>query len=114
MPPTRKQLATKVREARIGRGYGVREAAELLSIDKAYYSRIETGQVPLGKHAGAVARLYGLNVIELKRMAEQTLGNKLPHYRPYLRATTDLPDEALEELDEHFKAVTARYKGGKR
>jgi transcriptional regulator with XRE-family HTH domain len=114
MPPTRKQLASQVREARVAAGYGVREAAEILGIDKAYYSRIETGQVPLGKHAKAVARLYKLNATELKRMAEQTLGSKLPTYRPYLRATTDLPDEALQELEHHFRAVTAKYKGARR
>jgi transcriptional regulator with XRE-family HTH domain len=114
MPPTRKQLASKVRDARIASGYGVREAAELLGIDKAYYSRIETGQAPLGKHASAVARLYKLNVTELKRMAEQTLGNRLPDFRPYLRAKTDLPEEAVAELDVHFKAVTAKYKEANR
>ena len=107
---TRKQLGDILRAAREARGLLSREAAKKLDIDPAYYSRIETGQYALGKHAAAVARLYKLNVAEIEAMAAE----KLPKYRPYLRATTDLPDEALAELEEHFKAVSAKYKRGKR
>lgn len=107
---TRKQLGDILRAAREARGLMSREAAKKLGIDPAYYSRIESGQYALGKHAAAIAKLYKLNVAEVEAMAAQ----KLPKYRPYLRATTNLPDEALAELEDHFKAVTAKYKRDRR
>lgn len=110
MAITRKQLGQIIRTAREERGLGLREAAEKLGIDKGYYSRIENGAYPLGKHVSAVAKLYRLNSADLEAMAAQ----KLPRYRPYLRAMTDLPDEAIAELETHFKEVTNRYKAGKR
>lgn len=104
MTATRKQLGNQIREARLARGLTVRAAAEKLKIDYSYYNKIETGQNALGKHAGVVARLYGLDRKELEAMA----GSKLPDYRPYLRARYDLSDEAIAELEAHFAAVTKK------
>jgi transcriptional regulator with XRE-family HTH domain len=102
MTPTRKQLGAMIREARQRRGLTLRAAAEKLAIDAGYYSKIENGQNPLGKHARAVAKLYGLNTEELEAQA----GSALPNFRPYLRAKYDLSDEAIAELEAHFADVT--------
>lgn len=104
MPMTRKQLGEMIRQARIEKGLSLRKAADKLTIDPGYYSRIETGQNPIGKHARAIAKLYGLNVEELEAQASQ----KLPKFAPYLRAKYDLSDDAIAELEEHFQAVARR------
>lgn len=112
MAVTRKQLGEIIRQARLERGLTLTEAAKRLGLDTGYCSQVENGVRPLGKHAAAVAKLYKLKVADIEAMAMAT--QKLPNYRPYLRATTTLPDEALAELEEHFKAVSAKYKGVKR
>ncbi|HVX18377.1 MAG TPA: helix-turn-helix transcriptional regulator [Acidimicrobiales bacterium] len=107
---SRKQLGRQIREAREATGMTLRAAAERLGIDSGYYSRIETGQNPVGKHARKIAKLYGLNADELEAQAT----TKLPNYRPYLRAKFDLPDEAIAELEAHFEAVTKQHARGRR
>lgn len=110
MSMTRKQLGQLIKTAREAKGLTLRAAADLLEIDKGYYSRIENGEYPLGKHARAVAKLYGLKVDEVEALAS----TKLPTLRPYLRAKYNLPPEAVAELEQHFKAVSQQYKGRKR
>lgn len=104
MTTTRKQLGSMIREARTAKGLTLRAAAEKLKIDPGYYSKIENGQYPLGKHAAAVARLYGLNREELEAMASA----KLPNFGAYLRARYDLSDDAIAELEEHFTTVAKK------
>jgi transcriptional regulator with XRE-family HTH domain len=102
MSSSRKELGNIIREARATKGLTVRGAAEKLRLDPGYYSKIENGQVALGKHAKAVARLYGLNAEELSAMSARTL----PNFAPYLRAKYDLSEEAVAELEAHFAEVT--------
>jgi transcriptional regulator with XRE-family HTH domain len=104
MTPTRKQLGNTIREARLAKGLTLRAAAEKLTIDPGYYSKIENGQYPLGKHAAAVAKLYGLDREDLEAKASA----KLPRFGAYLRARYDLSDEAVAELEQHFATVTKK------
>ncbi len=110
MTPTRKQLGNRIREARESQGLGLRTAATKLKIDPGYYSKIESGQNPVGKHARVIAKLYGMNAEELEAMA----GAKLPNFAPYLRAKFDLSPEAIAELEGHFAAVTKQHAKPKR
>jgi len=110
MPITRKQLGNMISEARLARGLTVRDVAKSLGMDASYYSKIETGQNPLGKHAKAIAKLLRLNAAELEAMALVTSDRdlKLPTFAPYLRAKYDLSDEAIAELQQHFAQVSKR------
>jgi transcriptional regulator with XRE-family HTH domain len=98
---SRKEVGNMLKEARKAKGLTVRQAAEKLDINFGYYSKIENGQITIGKHAPAIARLYRLNPDELLAKSAQTL----PTFGPYLRAKYDLTDDAIAELERHFDAV---------
>lgn len=110
MPLSRKQLGERIRAAREAKGLTVREAAKRLdNMDPGYYSRMETGQYAIGKHARSIAKLYGFNSAEFEALA----GAKLPSLRPYLRAKYDLDDEAIAELESAFEAVAKKRRRGR-
>ena len=104
MTPTREELGAQIKAARLSEGLSVRQAAEQLGIQFTYYSRIEKGTAPVGKHAGTIARFYGMDPEVLEAQAQ---GN-LPNLGPYLRAKYDLSEDAVAELEQHFKEVTKK------
>jgi transcriptional regulator with XRE-family HTH domain len=112
MPPTPNTIkaASLVRQARETKGLTIREAAQQLGVDHTHYVRMETGERLLGKHLPAVAKLLGLDAEELAAIAT----DRLPGLAPYLRAKYDLTDEAVAELEAHFKAVSKQTRPKKR
>ena len=65
-------LGTRVAELRYERNWSQRDLAERAArIDRAYVSRIETGQTECGLGTiGAIARAFGLSISELFERVE--------------------------------------------
>lgn len=66
---TRQALGHRLRTARQLGGLTVREVAAEAGIDPSYYSRMERGRAPLGRHCQPLARIYGMDAAELARLA---------------------------------------------
>src|SRR5579884_1399832 len=107
MTNTKAGYGELLREARLARGLSVRKLAELVDGTASNILRFETEERrPSPDMVKRLARALKVNASEL---AALTAG-PLPQLSTYLRAKYDLPNEAVAELEQHFKAVTQQYR----
>lgn len=99
-----KTFGERLRMRREELSLGLREAAELATINPSHLMRLERDEKrPTAGVADRLAKVLRLNAEDLKAQASE-----LPRFAPYLRAKYDLDDQAIAELEEHFKAVSKR------
>lgn len=111
MPPknVNPALGRRIAKARQAKGWSLREAAEQIGVDWSYLAKIEKGEYIAPKNLDRIARGFSIPISELRALA--TKGN-LPALRPYLRAKYGLGEEAVAELEEHFKRLRKRGRDG--
>lgn len=113
MPPSKraKQLGRLIKQHRLDKGLTMRAAAEQMGVDHSYLSRMESGEFdsPRPKQLQTIARVLGIPIENLYALAGYQVSDRLPDLAPYLRAKYDLPDEAVERLDEYFQMLKERY-----
>ncbi len=113
MPPTKRaqQLGRLIKKNRQAKGLSLRAAAEKMGYHHSYLARIEIGdyQSPAPKQLKAIARVLDIPVEDLYALAGYQVPDRLPDFAPYLRAKFDLPDDAVDRLEEYFNMLTERY-----
>src|SRR5438552_10861159 len=105
MPPTTKskRLGKLIQQRRTKAGLSLRELAERANTDAAYLLRFERGEYrqPSMPILEALARALEIPVADLQALAGYRVSSQLPAFEPYLRATTDLPEKAIGELQKY-------------
>jgi hypothetical protein len=56
-----------------------------------------------------LAQALGIDVEDLYLDAGYSDGRGLPGFAPYLRAKYDLPDDAVAQLEAHFRLINEKY-----
>ncbi|MFL6163279.1 MAG: helix-turn-helix domain-containing protein [Jatrophihabitantaceae bacterium] len=104
-------LGIHVHRLRQGRGLGLRQAARAAGVDPTWLSRLEQGlyTAPDARSVMKVARGLGVDVEEFYVIAGLSDGHGLPGFAPYLRAKYQLPDEAIGQLESHFRLLADKY-----
>lgn len=113
MPPSKRaaQLGRLVKKHRQAKGLSLRAAAEQIGYDHSYLGRIEAGdyESPAPKLLKKLASVLGIPIEDLYALAGYQVEDRLPDFAPYLRAKFDLPDEAVDRLDEYFQMLKEKY-----
>ena len=113
MPPSKraKQLGRLIKKYRLDKGLTLRAAAELTGYHHSYLARLEAGdyEAPKPQQLKAIARALEIPIEDLYALAGYQVEDRLPDFAPYLRAKFDLPDEAVDRLDEYFQMLKERY-----
>lgn len=113
MPPSQraKQLGRLIKKYRLEKGLTQRAAADQMGYDHTYLARLEAGdyEAPRPKALKAIARVLEVPIEDLYALSGYQVEDRLPDLAPYLRAKYDLPDEAIERLDEYFQMLRERY-----
>lgn len=120
MPPSKraKQLGRLIKQARLAKGLSQRAAADQMGQHHSYLARLEAGDfdAPRPQQLKTLARVFDIPIENLYAIAGYQVEGRLPDFAPYLRAKYDLPDEAVDRLDEYFHMLKDRYgpetKGG--
>lgn len=108
-----KRLGDYLRKHREQLGLSTRAVAPQVGVDMAQIIRLEQGNV--GSPKPQVLRAYAdalhLPVADVLTLAGYPIIEELPSFQPYLRTKYhDLPDKALNELEQSFSDITKRYK----
>lgn len=113
MPPSKRaiQLGRLVKKHRQAKGLSLRAAAEQIGYDHSYLGRIEAGdyESPAPKLLKKLATVLDIPIEDLYALAGYQVEDRLPDFAPYLRAKFDLPDEAVDRLDEYFQMLKEKY-----
>jgi transcriptional regulator with XRE-family HTH domain len=113
MPPSdrSKQLGRLIKKARQAKGLTLRAAADLAGYHHSYLARLESGdyESPAPKQLKALATVYDIPIEDLYALAGYQVEDRLPGFAPYLRVKYDLPDEAVERLDQYFQMLQEHY-----
>jgi transcriptional regulator with XRE-family HTH domain len=124
MGPTKRsrQLGRMIQQAREARGLSLRAVSkDVPKTDAAYLLRLERGEYPQPSPQvlQGLSRVLEIPLADLYALADYTEATDLPAFAPYLRAKTDLPDEAISELQNYYQmlerkfGVGTRQKGGR-
>jgi transcriptional regulator with XRE-family HTH domain len=113
MPPSKraKQLGRLIKKYRQAKGLSQRTAAERMGYHHSYLARLETGdyESPKPQQLKTIARALDIPTEDLYALAGYQVEDRLPDFAPYLRAKFDLPDEAVDRLEEYFQMIRDRY-----
>jgi transcriptional regulator with XRE-family HTH domain len=113
MPPTKRshQLGALIRQYRLARGLSQRAAADRMGYHHSYLAKLERGdyEAPRPQQLKAIARVLEVPIEDLYALAGYQVEGRLPDFAPYLRAKYELPDEAVERLEEYFQMLKERY-----
>ena len=106
-----KQLGRLIKQYRQAKGLSLRNAAEPMRVHHSYLARLEAGdyEVPKPQQLKTIARVLDIPIEDLYALAGYVVEDRLPDFGPYLRTKYDLPDEAVERLDEYFQMLKERY-----
>lgn len=104
-------LGEHVKRLRDSQGLGLREAARQAQVDPTWWRRLEGGHYvsPDAHGIAKVARVLGIDMEELYRVAGLSSGRKLPSLDTYLRTKYDLPPDAIAQLQAHFELLNDKY-----
>jgi len=104
-------LGEYIRDRRVSRGVSLGDAASLSRLHLSYWSKLEDGQyqAPAPKHLMAIARALNVDFEDLYGLAGYESPERLPTFRPYLRAKYELPPEAVADLERYFELLRNYY-----
>jgi transcriptional regulator with XRE-family HTH domain len=104
-------LGEYIESRRLARGYSLTQAAERSGLHYSYWSKLENGlvQTPSPRHLKTIATTLKVPVEDLYGLAGYDLPDRLPAFKPYLRAKYELPPEAIADLEKYFAQLRAYY-----
>jgi transcriptional regulator with XRE-family HTH domain len=93
-------------------GLRLDEVAARASVDIAGLSRAENGKkIPAPETLAALATALNLPLADLYQAAGYPLPETLPSLRPYLRRAYDVPEAAVDEIEQYLQRIAAQYGG---
>lgn len=109
------RLGRYIEARRRERGLSMRALARAAGFDIAHLHRLEHGGIgsPDPHVLQGLARALEVDLADLYIEAGLPLPKKLPSMKPYLRATSDLPEEAIDQIAEYAELLAERYSEGK-
>ncbi|MBK6871340.1 MAG: helix-turn-helix transcriptional regulator [Kineosporiaceae bacterium] len=101
-----------MQQLRSERKLSMRGLAAKAGVDFSYISRIEKGLVgaPTARQLYKIARALDIEVADLYSEAGFVDPHGLPGFAPYLRTKYQLPDEAIQQLEAHFRLINEKYR----
>lgn len=104
-------LGEYIRDRRLSRELSLNDVAELSGLHFSYWSKLENGsyQAPSPKHLQVIARTLNVDIEDLYGLAGYDIPERLPTFRPYLRAKYELPPEAIADLERYFDMLRNYY-----
>ena len=104
-------LGEYIRSRRLSRGLSLKDVAEISGLHFSYWSKLENGvyDAPSPKHLQVIARTLQVDFENLYSLAGYDIPERLPTFRPYLRAKYDLPPEAIADLERYFELLRNHF-----
>lgn len=106
-----KTLAQMVLSKRRALDLSARDLAKKADVHASTVTMIERGEIaqPRADKLTRLARALQVDPADFLTLAGYKPTEQLPSFGVYLRATTKLPDQAVEELKGHFEYLASRY-----
>lgn len=106
------RLGDRVRDLRGGRHLSIRGLAAAAGVDASWLMRLERGEYasPDARLLRQLAETLGVAASDLLLLAGYGDVATLPALPTYLRARYDLPDDAVAQLDAHFRLLDEKHR----
>ena len=110
-PTLNPRLGALIRRRRLSAGLSLRALAENCGVNYSAISKIESGQVasPDPGKLRAIGLALDIDPQDLYALAGYSVSQGLPTFAPYLRSKYELPDQAIDELEDYFNQLRKRY-----
>jgi transcriptional regulator with XRE-family HTH domain len=104
-------LGDFIRARRLSRDLSLSDAAIASGLHRSYWSKLESGhyQTPRPWHLQAIAGVLEVPIEDLYALAGYDVPERLPSFKPYLRAKYELPPEAISDLERYFDLLRNYY-----
>lgn len=109
-------LGATVRDLRNAGGWSLRGLAAAADVDATWLMRLERGEYrsPDALLLRQLAEALDVPASDLLTAAGFEDGAELPQLPTYLRTKYELPDEAIQQLDAHFRLLDEKYRRERR
>ncbi len=107
-----RELGDRLRERREQLDLSIRQVAERSEINHSTLVRLEQGliEAPAPDKLSRIAAVLGLSLADVFALADYSVPNELPTFRPYLRTKyRGLPAPAVEELERSFQRIAKKH-----
>ncbi len=113
-PVDLRELGEFVRRHRKAKHLTMRALADMAGIGHTSVHKIEHGDYgqPAPEKLRRLASGLGVPAEDLYALAGYVIPDRLPDFAPYLRAKFDLPEEAVNQLQQYFQLLLEKYGGG--
>ena len=110
-PQRNQTLGEYVRARRTSLGLGYQQVADRSGLHYSYWNKLENGQYhqPAPKYLRIIAETINAPLEDLLALAGYDIPDRLPSFKPYLRAKYELPAEAVADLERYFELLRAYY-----
>jgi transcriptional regulator with XRE-family HTH domain len=110
-PLKTRKLGQLVQRHRQAKGLSLRALAREAGLDYSWLSRVEQGEIatPAPQRLQRLARVLDVDIEEVYGLTGYAVSDRLPEFETYLRAKYDLPDQAVNQLDEYFQMLRDKY-----
>ena len=110
-PIVNPRLGAMIRHERERSGLSLRELATQTGIHFSGLNLMEQGRIssPDPQKLQAIARVLKCDVQDLYALSGYSVSDRLPNLAPYLRSKYELPDDAIDELENYFNQLRDRY-----
>ncbi len=105
------RLGQILKQARTEKGLSARELSDQIGVHHTTISMLERAQIeqPRPDKLSKLATALGLDSTDLLTLAGYHPSDKLPAFGVYLRTTTTLPDQAIDELHGYYQYLYDKY-----
>jgi transcriptional regulator with XRE-family HTH domain len=111
-PVSRTQLGQVITQARNEKGLSVRALARELGVPHSAISRLERGEQLPGNtpdRLAKIAAILDIDANELYQLAGFPVSATLPDLPIYLKAKYNLPEGAIDDMENYLKVINAEY-----
>ena len=104
-------LGEYIKARRTSLGLSLQDVADRSGFHYSYWSYLEAGkyEAPAPKHLKVIARTLRVDLTDLHGLSGYDTPQRLPSFKPYLRAKYDLPPEAAADLERYFEMLRNYY-----
>lgn len=104
-------LGRLLKDARVKAGLSQAQLAETIGISRPFLSQLESGRYlqPAPDILQRIADVLEISREDLYAITGYTFPSGLPGFRAYLHAKYALPEAAINELNDYFEFIRAKY-----
>ena len=104
-------LGDYINARRVAMGWSFQDLTDNSGLHFSYWCKLEAGEysAPSPRNLKIIARTLQVPIEDLYGLVGYDVPERLPSFKPYLRAKYDMPPDAVAQLESYFEFLRNHY-----